>query len=491
MTPQELRSSVFRFAISGKLTRQNELENSKSAINYAIGERKKAENTKAIKKEKNIKPINDDEIPFEIPENWTWVRLIQISSIEAGGTPDRGTPEYWNGDVPWLKIGDINSKHVTNCTEYITKLGLDNSSAKIFNKGTILYTIFATIGRVGILDFDASTNQAIAGITFYGNLNRDYLYYVLVSLKDVLVAQSHGMAQMNINQAILKQTPIPIPPLEEQDRIVAKIEELLPLVDRYEEAYNKLEKLNKKFPIDLEKSIAKLAIEGKLVSQIESEGSGVFVLKEVEKTKQKLVKNKKIKQEKDFNPIDDDEKPYKIPNNWCWARFGELGSYKKGPFGSALTKDMFVPKGPHTIKVYEQKNAIKKDATIGDYYIKENYFEDHMKGFEVFPGDIIVSCAGTIGETYVLPQSIEKGIINQALMRMKIFEPLHIPYFLLFFDTILKKNAKSASSGSAIKNIPPFDVLKNYVVPIPPLGEQKRIVEKLEELLPLCRKLVK
>jgi len=152
---------------------------------------------------------------------------------------------------------------------------------------------------------------------------------------------------------------------------------------------------------------------------------------------------------------------------------------------------MFVPKGNGAIKVYEQKNAIQKDASLGDYYISSEYFESKMTGFEVFPGDIIVSCAGTIGETYVMPDNFEQGIINQALMRMKIFKPLFIPYFLMFFDFVLKKEARSSSKGSAIKNIPPFEVLKNYLVPLPPLAEQTRIVAKIEELMPLCKSMIK
>ena len=152
---------------------------------------------------------------------------------------------------------------------------------------------------------------------------------------------------------------------------------------------------------------------------------------------------------------------------------------------------MFVPKGNGAVKVYEQKNAIQKNASIGDYYITREYFETKMSSFEVHPGDVIVSCAGTIGEAFVLPDNIEQGIINQALMRMRLFKPIYVPYFLMYFDVVLKQNARSGSKGSAIKNIPPFDVLKRYPVPLPPLAEQKRIVDKLEKILPLCEKLKK
>ena len=237
-------------------------------------------------------------------------------------------------------------------------------------------------------------------------------------------------------------------------------------------------------PQELKNSILQLAIQGKLVEQRPEDGTAEELYQQIQQEKQRLIAEKKIKKEKPLPEITEDEKPFDIPNSWKWARFGELGNYKKGPFGSALTKSMFVPKGNGSIKVYEQKNAIQKDANIGEYYIDRNYFESKMTGFEVMSGDIIVSCAGTIGETFILPENIERGIINQALMRMRIFNPIFIPYFLVFFDVVLKQNAIASSKGSAIKNIPPFDVLKNYLVPLPPLAEQKRIVEKIEQILP-------
>jgi len=140
---------------------------------------------------------------------------------------------------------------------------------------------------------------------------------------------------------------------------------------------------------------------------------------------------------------------------------------------------MFVPKGANSIKVYEQKNAIQKDASLGEYYITKEYYEEKMQSFTVQPGDIIVSCAGTIGETYVLPNDIEVGIINQALMRMSIYAPIDIDYFLLYFDYVLKESARNSSKGSAIKNIPPFAIFKQMLLPLPPVAEQRRIVESV------------
>ena len=361
--------------------------------------------------------------------------------------------------------------------------------------------IFATIRpylkNICIIDrdfpYEPIVSTAFAVMHCPKGLLNKYLYYYLLSPAFMRFAnasdKSKGVAYPAIGEKDFFNGLIALPPLAEQKRIVAKIEELLPLVDRYAVAYEKLEQFNAKFPEDMKKSILQYAIQGKLVEQRPEEGTGKELYRQIQTEKQRLIKEGKIKKEKPLPEIAEDEKPYDIPENWTWVRFGDLGSYKKGPFGSAITKSMFVPKGNGAIKVYEQKNAIQKDATLGDYYIRRDYFESKMKGFEVFPGDIIVSCAGTIGETYVMPDKFEQGIINQALMRMKIFEPLYIPYFLTFFDFVLKKNARSGSKGSAIKNIPPFEILKNYLVPIPPLAEQRRIVAKLEEILPLCERL--
>jgi type I restriction enzyme S subunit len=227
-----------------------------------------------------------------------------------------------------------------------------------------------------------------------------------------------------------------------------------------------------------------MAVQGKLVPQDPNDEPASVLLERVCAEKERLMKEGKIKKEKLLPPITEEEISFDVPDPWALVRLDDIGVYRKGPFGSSLTKSMFVPKSEASIKVYEQKNAIQKDSTIGDYYITKEYFEAKMRGFEVFPGDVIVSCAGTIGETYVMPDGIEQGIINQALMRMQITSAISLDYFLLYFDYVLKRSAQGSSKGSAIKNIPPFEIFKMLVFPLPPLAEQCRIVDRIEQLLP-------
>ncbi len=254
----------------------------------------------------------------------------------------------------------------------------------------------------------------------------------------------------------------------------------------------------------LRKSILQQAIQGKLVPQDPNDEPASALLERIREEKARLVKEKKIKKEKNpsviFRGEDnshyekfiltgevkciDDEIPFELPNGWEWCRLGEVAEYRKGPFGSSLTKSMFVPFSSSSIKVYEQKNAIQKDFSLGEYYITEEKF-NVMSAFRVLPNDIIVSCAGTIGATYILPMNAPIGIINQALMRVSLFEQGMSEYWRCLFEYVMVRDSLMKGSGSAIKNIPPFEYLKNILIPLPPLSEQQRIVAKIEELMPL------
>ena len=231
----------------------------------------------------------------------------------------------------------------------------------------------------------------------------------------------------------------------------------------------------------LRQKILDLAIHGKLVPQDPNDEPASVLLERIRDEKERLIKEGKIKRPKKAKATSDKPHyPYELPEGWAWCKLDDLAFYKKGPFGSSLTKAMFVSKGDDTYKVYEQKNAIQKDCTLGTYYISKEKYES-LSGFAIQPFDIIVSCAGTIGETYVLPRNIQKGIINQALMLIRLYYRDIEQFYLLYFDFILKEEAKNSSKGTAIKNIPPFDVLKNFYIPIPPLKEQIRILDEINK----------
>ena len=269
-------------------------------------------------------------------------------------------------------------------------------------------------------------------------------------------------------------------------------------------SYKALNTMNGK---QLKNSILQWAILGKLVPQDPNDEPASVLLDKIRQEKERLIKEKKIKRDKNASIIYrgednsyyekilatgevkciDEDIPFEIPQGWEWCRLNDLALYRKGPFGSSLTKSMFVTKSNQSVKVYEQKNAIQKDFRLGDYYISKEKFEV-MQSFIAKPNDIIVSCAGTIGETYLLPLDAPVGIINQALMRVSLFDLSMAEYWQMYFAYMLLNEAQMKGAGSAIKNIPPFEYLKAVLVPVPPLSEQNRLVERYNLLLSLIVK---
>ena len=440
---------------------------------------------KKIKKEKPLKDIDGAELPFDIPKNWEWCKMGNIGDWGAGATPLKSESKYYrNGNIPWLLTGDLNDGYIGGAKQFITEIALKNNSLEIKPKGSVLIAMYgATIGKLAILDIAATTNQACCACIPFQGVHNKYIFYYLMFYKQLFINRGEGAAQPNISREKIINSDFALPPLAEQHRIVEKLDKIMPEIDEIAKIEKELVRISKKYPIDLKKSILKMAVSGKLTKQLKSDGNAEDLFAEIQKTKEQLVKDKKIKKEKQLKDIDETELPLEIPKNWKWCRLGDLGKYKKGPFGSSLTKSMFVKKDKNTIKVYEQKNAINKNAFIGDYYITNNYFKDKMKSFEVKANDIIVSCAGTIGETYIMPDNCEKGIINQALMMIDLYDKRLLKYYLVYFEIMVKYNAIKESNGSAIKNIPPFDILKNYYFPLPTIAEQNRIVEKLDSIM--------
>lgn len=228
--PARLRQSILQEAIQGRLVPQDPKEEPASELLKRIRKEKEqlVKEGKLKKKDLESKPIEEDEIPFEIPESWEWVRISHVYQTSSGGTPEKGHPEYYDGTIPWVKVGDLTSIYIDQTKEKITEEGLANSSAKLFPKDTILVAMYCNeaIGKSSILNLPMTTNQAICGLYPNKNLLKEYVYYAIQVNRKYLQELAAGGAQKNINQKIVNDLIIPLPPLSEQKRIVAKVEEL-------------------------------------------------------------------------------------------------------------------------------------------------------------------------------------------------------------------------------------------------------------------------
>ena len=453
-----------------------------------------------------------DEVPFDIPDSWEWVRIRSLGEIVRGSGIKRN--ETVRQGFPCVRYGELYTTYQTSFTKTVSFIAPDlYEKCKHFSYGDVLMTLTGE-NKPDIAKAVAylGTEPIAAGgdLAFWTQHGMDPLYLSYIMASPYIIGRKMALATgdiiVHISGDKLGTILLPVPPLAEQERIVARIHEAELVIENYANKATALRELQDTFPEALKKSILQEAVQGKLVPQDPSDEPAEALLERIRAEKQRLIKEGKIKKDKHESVIFrrdnshyekrgseevciDDEIPFEVPPSWALIRLDDIGIYRKGPFGSSLTKSMFVPKGADTVKVYEQKNAIQKDHTLGTYFITRQYYESKMRSFTVEPGDILVSCAGTIGETYVLPEQIGLGIINQALMRMTIFAPIDLDYFLLYFDYVLKQTAKESSKGSAIKNIPPFEIFKKLILPLPPLEEQKRIVEKVRELESLCNSL--
>ena len=531
MTAQQLKNSILQMAVQGKLVPQDPNDEPASVLLERIrAEKERLIKEKKIKREKNpsvifkgadntpYEKIGDevrslaDEVPFDIPDSWEWVRIRSLGEIVRGSGIKRN--ETVRQGFPCVRYGELYTTYQTSFTKTVSFIAPDlYEKCKHFSYGDVLMTLTGE-NKPDIAKAVAylGTEPIAAGgdLAFWTQHGMDPLYLSYIMASPYIIGRKMALATgdiiVHISGDKLGTILLPVPPLAEQERIVARIHEAELVIENYANKATALRELQDTFPEALKKSILQEAVQGKLVPQDPSDEPAEALLERIRAEKQRLIKEGKIKKDKHESVIFrrdnshyekrgseevciDDEIPFEVPPSWALIRLDDIGIYRKGPFGSSLTKSMFVPKGADTVKVYEQKNAIQKDHTLGTYFITRQYYESKMRSFTVEPGDILVSCAGTIGETYVLPEQIGLGIINQALMRMTIFAPIDLDYFLLYFDYVLKQTAKESSKGSAIKNIPPFEIFKKLILPLPPLEEQKRIVEKVRELESLCNSL--
>jgi len=489
MTPQELKNSILQLAIQGKLVEQRPEEGTAEELYKQIQvEKQRLIKLGKIKKAKSIVQIPEDDIPFDIPASWKWVRISELGEVFGGGTPKTEKLEYWDeSGIPWLTPADmkfITGKYARFGERNISVIGLEKSSAQLMPKGTILYSSRAPIGYIAIAANDISTNQGFKSLVPAVMEINEFMYYCLMARTSDIVSRASGTTFKEISGTDFGLTIIPLPPLAEQKRIVAKIEELLPYIDRYEQAWSKLEDFNNRFPNDLQKSILQMAIQGKLVDQRPEEGTGEELYQQIQAEKQKLIKAGTIKKEKPLPEIAEDEKPFDIPESWKWVRMSEVIDVRDGTHDTPA----YIPKG-YPLITGKDFYFGKFDFSKTQYISESNYLEISKRSL-VEIGDILFSMiGGNIGSMIHITEDnyFEMAIKNVALFKQYLRNDT-LSTFLLVFLKSQVGNLKAIAKGGAQAFVP-LKLLRNYSFPLPPLAEQKRIVAKLEEILPLCEKL--
>ena len=476
MTPEQLKASILQYAIQGKLVEQRAEEGTAEELYQQIqAEKQRLIQEKKIKKEKPLAEISEDEIPFDIPESWKWARLSSVIELQSGQDM---TPDKYNADhvgIPYI----TGASNITNGDVLINRW---TESGKAFAyKGDILFTCKGTVGTMAVLqEPKVHIARQIMAIHPIGSISVYYIQIVLDTLVSSLKAAAKSIIPGIAREDILTSL-ISLPPLAEQMRIVAKIEKLLPLVDRYAASYRKLEQFNVKFPEDMKKSILQYAIQGKLVEQRPEEGTGEELHQQIQAEKQRLIAEKKIKKEKSLAEITEDEIPFDIPESWKWVRLSDIIDVRDGTHDSPK----YVPMG---IPLVTSKNLSNGTIDYGNVkYITQEDADKINARSMVDDDDILFAMIGSIGNPVLVKKDREFCIKNMALFKKFADTDISMQYMYWFFFYAQYKLKKEASGG--VQSFISLSRFREYLVPLPPYEEQIRIANRIEQILPLCERL--
>lgn len=490
MTPQQLKASILQYAIQGKLVEQRPEEGTGEELYQQIqAEKQRLIKAGKIKKEKALPEITEDEIPFDIPKTWCWIRLGELIRVIGGVSYKKG--DVVKNGIRILRGGNIQAMKVLTDEDDVFLPHEYRDDEKQVKIGDILIVAStgskAVIGKAGYVDREMPCTMIGAFLRICRPIYFETVEYLRCLFDSDFYRKhirdlSQGTNINNVKESYITEFVIPFPPLTEQKRIVAKIEEVLPYVDRYADAYEKLEQFNAKFPEDMKKSVLQYAIQGKLVEQRPEEGTAEELYRQIQVEKQKLIKAGKIKKEKPLPEIAEDEIPFDIPESWKWVRIGAL-TYNWGQktpdsrfcyidVGSVNNTSHTLNKENTVVEAKDASSRAKKIVKKGDVIFAtiRPYLKNICIIDKKFPCEPIASTAFAV-------MHCPEGLLNKYL------------YYYLLSPTFMRfANARDKAKGVAYPAIGEKDFF-NGIIALPPVAEQKRIVAKLEEILPLCERL--
>ena len=498
MNGKQLKNSILQWAIQGKLVPQDPNDEPASVLLERIrAEKARLVKEKKIKKDKNesiiyrgednsyyekflatgeVKCI-DEEIPFEIPQGWEWSRMGSIGDWGAGATPAKGNTSYYGGNILWLRTGELNNSIVNDTEIKITDKALKECSLRLNKAGDVLIAMYgATIGKVAIAGCELTTNQACCACTPIGIFNY-YLFYFLMGNQVDFIKKGEGGAQPNISREKLVAHLMPIPPIQEQHRIVERIKDVLPLTDKYAHSQIALDELNRSINGKLKKSILQEAIQGRLVPQVAEEGTAQELLEQIKLEKQKLVKEGNLKKSALSDSViykGDDNKYYEringqiieielsfeYPNSWAVLRLKDICQLIDG----------------------EKKN--EKGICLDAKYLRGKSSAIIVeKGKFVYTGDNIILVDGeNSGEVFTVPQD---GYMGSTFKQLWLSSAMWKPYILAFI-LFYKEELRNSKRGAAIPHLNK-ELFYNLPIGIPPYQEQQRIAKRINKLSQLLK----
>jgi type I restriction enzyme, S subunit len=515
-----LRELILTLAVQGKLVPQDPNDEPASELLKKIAsEKDRLVAEKKIRKGKSLPNIGDDEMFFELPGTWAWVRLNSIGDWGAGATPSRTNSNYYGGKIPWFKSGELTSDHITESEETVTEAALRECSLRLNQPGDVLIAMYgATIGKTAILDVVGTTNQAVCACTPFSGMSNSYLLLLMKALKPYFISQGAGGAQPNISREKVIHTVIGLPPLAEQSRIVTRVEELMQLCDALE-ASGQLEAqqhaqlvntllgtltqsetpealadnwqriathfdvlLDRPEAVDaLEQTILQLAVRGLLIPQDPTDEPASVLLQKIRTEKDHLIAQGKIKRDKPLPPIDKETQPCGLPSGWTWVRLSELGEFGGGKTPSTQKEAFWdgdipwiTPKDMKQLRLASSEDRVTQTA-VDD-------------GLALIPPNslLMVVRSGILRRT--VPTAINEvaTTINQDLKALVLVSPEQADYIQLLirgFEGFILKNLTKV--GTTVESIQ-FDAFIAQAFPLPPLAEQFRILGRVNELRGLC-----
>lgn len=522
---KKLRELILELAIRGKLVSQ---DFSDEPANELLDRVKQIKTDKKLGSRKTSFSNERTQLQFEIPSNWIWTQVGQIGICKTGKTPSTKNSEFFDGSVPFIGPGQISSSgFIQGAEKFLSEIGAHESTEAQSND-ILMVCIGGSIGKAAIARERMTFNQQINSISPI-LCNSKYIFRAITapSFTSELLAKSTGSATPIINRTKWEALFLPLPPLTEQLRIANKVDELMALCDQLEsqteasiEAHQTLVKslletltnakdadeLNESWQrisahfdvlfttedsIDqLKQTILQLAVMGKLVKQDSNDEPASKLLERIAAEKEQLIKVKKIKKQKAIKPITELEKPYELPDNWSWSRMGYVGEYQKG---FAFKSQDYMEEGVMIAKIQNLSEGVTDNAVYLESDKAANFEQ-----YRLVEGDIVMTTVGSwfsapksaVGRTFLINETFHGSLLNQNTVKIR---PIgHLDYNFLYiclnsfdFKSYLYREAQGTANQASITQ----DSIKNFVIGVPPLDEQKKIVLKVKELMALCDKL--